>query len=107
MKFLKNIPELPAALKELIPVQPGQIISMALSKKEDVSITLFGVAEGESISKEAYGADTLYYILEGEMPLSMNSVEYVLKAGECIAVPSGTLHAIGGQSAFKMLQITL
>ena len=107
MKSLKNVPELPTALKELISIQPGQIISMALSKNEKANIILFGVAEGEGISEEAYETDTLYYILEGQMPLFIDTKEYILEAGDCIAVPAGTLHAIGGQKAFKMLQITL
>lgn len=107
MESLKNIPELPTSLKELIPIQPGQIVSMALSKNEKINITLFGIAEGESISEEAYATDTLYYILEGEASLSFDAKNCILKTGDCIAVPAGTLHAVVGQSAFKMLQITL
>ena len=107
MESLKNIPKLPSPLRKLIPIQPGQIISMALSKNEKVGITLFGIAEGESISEEAYAADTLYYILEGEMLLFLNAEKHAMKPGDCIAVPAGTLHAIEGQGAFKMLQITL
>ena len=107
MESLKNIPEIPTSLRKLISIQPGQIISMALSKNEKVSITLFGIAEGESISEEAYAADTLYYILEGEMLLLFDTNKCILKTGDCIAVPAGTLHAIEGQGAFKMLQITL
>lgn len=80
---------------------------MSLSKNEKVSITLFGIAERESISEEAYAADTLYYIFEGEASLSFNANKHVLKTGDCIAVPDGALHVIVRKGAFKMLQITL
>lgn len=107
MNGLKNIPQTPASLSSLIDIRPGQIISMSLSRAETVSMALFGVSEGESISEEAYGQDTMYYILEGTMPIRIGQEHHLVHTGDCIAVPAGTLHAIGGESAFKMLQITL
>ena len=49
----------------------------------------------------------LYYVLEGEMPLQMGDRVYPLRAGDCMAVPAHTLHAVGGSLPFKLLQITL
>lgn len=105
MESLKNIPELPTPLQALIPIQPGQIISMALSKNEKVSITLFGIAQGESISEEEYAKDTMYYILEGKATLSFHTEKHTLNTGDCIAVPAGRIHAIDALGALKMLQI--
>lgn len=42
---------------------------MALSQNEHCQMTLLAFADGESVSEERYFGDTLYYILEGEMPL--------------------------------------
>lgn len=41
------------------------------------------------------------------MPLQMGDRVYPLRAGDCMAVPAHTLHAVGGSLPFKLLQITL
>ena len=41
------------------------------------------------------------------MPLQMETRTAVLRTGECMAVPAGMLHAVGGTEPFKVLQITL
>lgn len=41
------------------------------------------------------------------MPLRVNGACHLLGAGDCMAVPAGTLHAVGGGPAFKLLQITV
>ena len=79
MNYLRNLPtEQAAALASLVPVQPGRVVSMALSKSEHCQMVLLSFGAGESVS-----------------------------AGECISVPAHTLHAIGGESAFQLLQITV
>lgn len=107
MQFLKNLPETPEFLSELIQGHPGQVVSMSLSKSEHFQMTLFAFAAGENISEEAYTGDTFYYILDGEAPLWIHGDIYHLTKGGCMAIPAGTLHAIGGDGPFKMLQITL
>ena len=107
MKQLRNLPEQPQAWKSLIDVRPGSVVSMALSRVENVQMTLLAFAAGESVSEESYFGDTMYTVLEGEMPLMMNGETAVVHAGECVAIPAGTLHAIGGAGAFKLLQLTV
>lgn len=92
---------------QMIRIQPGRVVSMALSREEHCQITLLAFAAGESVSEEQYFGDTLYYVLEGEMPLTIQDREYVLRTGECMAVPAHVLHAVGGTTSFKLLQITL
>ena len=65
------------------------------------------VAQGEVVSFAFRPGDTFYYVLEGEMPLRVNGACHLLGAGDCMAVPAGTLHAVGGGPAFKLLQITV
>lgn len=83
---------------------------MSSSKNEKVNITLFGIAEGESISEKAYAADTLCYILEGEVSLPFNANKHVLKIGDCIAVPEehfmqskGRVHLKCCKSRFNLI----
>lgn len=108
MEHLKNLPsDQVAALAQMVTIQPGRVVSMALSRNEHCQMTLLAFADGESVSEECYFGDTLYYVLEGEMPLQMGDRVYPLRAGDCMAVPAHTLHAVGGSLPFKLLQITL
>lgn len=108
MEHLKGIiPNRIEALAGMIDIRPGRVVSMALSKNEHCLMTLLAFADGESVSEEEYFGDTLYYILEGEMPIIIDDKRQIIHTGECIAVPAGVLHAVGGAEPFKLLQITL
>ena len=107
MEELRNLPPEPAALSALIEYQPGTVVSMALSRHPNVSITLFAFDAGNSISTEYYLGDTLYLVLEGQMELLLNEKAFLLPAGACMRIPAKQQHAIGGKACFKLLQITL
>ncbi len=108
MEHLKDLPqEHGAALSGLVEIQPGRVVSMALSKNEHCQMTLLAFGDGESVSEEQYPGDTFYYVLEGEMPVRLEGRSVLLRAGECMAVPAHVLHAIGGTRPFKLLQIAV
>ena len=65
MNSLKNVPTEPAMLAELINAKENQVVSMALSKRDDVTISVFSFSDNEGVSEEEYFGDTLYYVLEG------------------------------------------
>lgn len=108
MEHLRNLPtQRGETLAAMIEVRPGRVVSMALSRNEHCQMTLLAFGEGESVSEEQYFGDTFYYVLEGEMPLCIEKKTHLLRTGDCMAVPAGVLHAVGGAGAFKLLQITL
>ena len=107
MDSLKNVPTEPTLLTELINAKKNQVVSMALSKRDDVTVSVFSFSDNEGVSEEEYFVDTLYYVLEGKMSISINEKTYELKQGECMAVEAKTSHAIGSKTAFKVMQITL
>ena len=108
MEFLRNLPvDHPEELAKLIEIRPGRVVSMALSRSEHCQMTLLAFGDGESVSEERYFGDTLYYVLEGSMPLRTEMGERILAAGQCLAMPTGVSHAIGGAGPFKLLQITV
>ena len=108
MEFLRNLPtEEAKSLAGLITVRPGCVVSRALSRSGHCQMTLLAFDAAESVSDESYPGDTLYYVLEGRMPLTIQGETRVLSTGECMAVPANTLHAVGGAASFKLLQITL
>ncbi len=108
MESLRNLPtEHAEALAQMVSIRPGRVVSMAFSQNEHCQMTILAFADGESVSEERYFGDTFYYVLEGEMPLKLDGKTERLTAGDCIAVPAGTLHAVGGTQPFKVLQITI
>ncbi len=108
MSKLRNLPtESPEQLASLITPKKNQIVSMALSKSEHLQMSLFTFADKETVSEEEYFGDTMYLVVEGETQINQNGKEYFLKAGDTFMVPAHTLHAIGGKSEFKLLQITV
>ena len=88
-------------------IQPGRVVSMTLSRSDQCLMTLLAFADGESVSEEQYFGDTFYYVIEGVMPISMEGRKLLMDAGECLMVPAGVAHAIGGTEPDKMQQITV
>ena len=78
MDSLKNVPTEPALLTELINAKKNQVVSMALSKRDDVTVSVFSFSDNEGISEEEYFGDTLYYVLEGKMSIGINGKTYEL-----------------------------
>lgn len=80
MDFLRNLPtQQPQQLTQLIQIQPGRVVSMAMSRQEHCQMTLLAFGDGESISEECYFGDTLYYILEGALYVSVGGTAAVFK----------------------------
>lgn len=108
MGTLKNLPtESPEKLTSLITSKKNQIISMALSNSRHLQMSIYAFADKETVSEEKYFGDTMYLVIEGETQIKKGEKEYNLKTGDTFMVPAHTLHAIGGDTAFKLLQITL
>ena len=58
MDFLRNLPtQQPQQLTQLIQIQPGRVVSMAMSRQEHCQMTLLAFGDGESISEECYFGD--------------------------------------------------
>ena len=107
MDFLRNLPESPRALSDLIEIRPGRVVSMSLSRNESCQMMLMAVSKGEEVTAEEYPGDTFYYVLDGIMPIEMDGKRQEMKAGQIIAVPCGKAHAIGGAGDFKILQVIM
>lgn len=108
MDFLRNLPtQQPQQLTQLIQIQPGRVVSMAMSRQEHCQMTLLAFGDGESISEECYFGDTLYYILEGALYVSVGGGQPLSSNGDCLAVPAHTPHAVVAPDGCKLLQITL
>jgi quercetin dioxygenase-like cupin family protein len=108
MNRLKNLPRTAAQnLASLIDAKLHQVVSMALSNSDAVQVSLFTFADGEMISEEFYPGDTFYLLLEGETKITLSDREIPMVAGDILAVEADRLHAIGGGTGFKVLQLTI
>ena len=107
MLYFKNLPETPQKLADLIEIKKGRVISMNLSQQESCRMMLIAVSAGEDITAEQYPGDTLYYVLEGVMPLVRDGIKKEMNIGDVAVVPRDVPHAIGGEGDFKILQIIL
>lgn len=108
MANLRNLPtEKPLCMADMITPKNNQIVSMALSKSDNVHISLFTFANKETVSEEEYYGDTMYFMIEGETYIKLDGENYHLKQGDVFSVKAHRLHAIGGIGEFKVMQITV
>ncbi|WP_099469476.1 cupin domain-containing protein [Konateibacter massiliensis] len=108
MGYLRNLPtEEVKNLASLITSKKNQIVSMNISNSDQLQISLFTFADGETISEEEYYGDTMYLVIEGETYITQGEQKYYLKTGDTLMVPANTSHEVGGKGAFKLLQITV
>lgn len=105
---LKNLPITNAEnLASLLSPKTNQVVSMALSKSDNVQISLFTFADGEAVSEERYLGDTFYLLVEGHTRIKFADRTVEMNTGDILAVPAMVGHEIGGVDAFKVLQITI
>lgn len=105
---LRNLPtEQAEALSGLITDRKNQVVSMALSQRPGIQMTLLAFSAGEDVSEEQYFGDTFYYVVQGNAVIRFSGQDIPVMEGEVLMVPADTLHALVGNGAFKILQITL
>ena len=103
-EIMKNIEKSKVLLlKDEVAYQPGQIVSKTLVQNDAVSITLFAFDKDEEISTHESGGDAMVLCLDGVGKITIDGVEYILRAGESIVMPARHPHAVYAQEHYKML----
>jgi quercetin dioxygenase-like cupin family protein len=107
MKYLKNIkPYEPVAMTSMITHTGNTIASKALVNNESVEIRFFSFAKGESIDKEYYEMETLFFVLEGSARILYGENDEVLAgAGEVIALESGINYGLEALTDMKLFNV--
>ncbi len=107
MKYLKNIkPFVPVAMTDMVKHSANKIASKALIDNENTEIRFFSFAEGESIDKEYYVMETLFFIIEGSVKILYGEDnEIVLKKGEIAALESGINYGVEALTDAKLFNI--
>ncbi len=91
------------ALKDLISVQKGSIVSKILVQNEHISLTLFSLGQGQEISTHQSDGDALVQVLEGQGHFIIDGADFLIKAGESLLMPHNHPHALKADDDFKML----
>lgn len=93
----------PFQVDELLEYQEGAIVSRALVDQEAVTVTLFAVDAGQTISEHTAPHEALVQILDGTATISVADETHDVSEGEGLVFPPDTPHALTGQERFKML----
>lgn len=107
MKYFKNItPYTPLKIGEIVSHQGNQIASKSLINNEQTELRFFSYAKGETIDKEHYEMETIFFITEGSLKIVYNETdEMVLEAGEMMALESGIDYGVEALTDAKAYNI--
>jgi quercetin dioxygenase-like cupin family protein len=110
IKKQKNSQDLKAKalkLKDLIPYQPGAIVSREILRKPSGTVTVFAFDTGEELSEHTAPFDALVFGLDGEADITISGKRHRLTAGEMIIMPANEPHALKAAGTFKMALIMI
>lgn len=74
-----------------------------LMNKPHGSVTLFALAEGQTIAEHTTPYDAMVNVIEGEVEIIISGKTYNVLAGEVLVMPANDPHALKAVKAFKML----
>lgn len=90
-------------LQECVDYQKGAIVSRTLVDGESATLTLFALAEGQSISEHSAPHQALLQVLEGTASVTVGGETHEVQAGESLVFPADVPHALEASEQFKML----
>ena len=79
------------------------IVSKQILKKAAGNITLFAFDKGQELSEHTAPFDALVQVLEGEVRIRIDKMEFRLIEGLNIIMPANIPHAVYASERFKML----
>lgn len=94
-------------LSEQVQILQGQIVSKTLVQNGAVSVTLFAFDKGEEISTHDSCGDAMVNVMEGKGKFTIDSVEYIVSAGEVLIMPAGKPHSVFAEDSFKMMLVVV
>lgn len=89
-------------LKELLPYQPGKIVSMDVIHDEHLKFALMSFADGTGLTEHAAPGEALVFALDGTGIIGYEGQEYELKAGETFKFAKNGRHYVKAKGDFKM-----
>jgi len=108
MNLSKTAPEqLPSdkasALKQLVEIAPGAIVSRVLASTSGGTVTLFAFDGGQALSEHTAPFDALVQLIDGQLKLVIGGAEVVLGPGEVVLMPANIPHALHADQPSRMV----
>lgn len=88
---------------DLVAYQEGSIVSRTLVDTESATVTVFALADGQTISEHSAPHDAIMQVLDGTATVSVGDETYEVCAGEGLVFPADVPHALDARQPFKML----
>ncbi|MFA5928256.1 MAG: cupin domain-containing protein [Candidatus Margulisiibacteriota bacterium] len=85
----------------------GSIISKIIYKTDHTILTLFSLAEGQSIAEHVTPFEAMVQMLDGEAEIVIGGEQRTFKTGDSIIMPANLPHALYARKAFKMLLVMM
>lgn len=108
-EFIKNIARSEAVvLKDQVAYEKDQVVSLTLTQKDSLTVTLFAFDDGTGIGGHSSNGDAMVNVLEGTAIITIGGERHTVRAGESIVMPAGIPHALDAESGkFKMFLIVV
>ncbi len=81
----------------------GSVVSRELIHSNAGSVTLFSFDAGQGLSEHTAPFDALLQVVDGEMQLTVEGTDHIIKSGESFIIPCGARHSVMAQKRFKMM----
>jgi quercetin dioxygenase-like cupin family protein len=99
-----NLPPI-GKLINFVEYQDDAVISKTLLDTKAETVTIFAFAAGQGLSEHASPFEAMVSILDGEAEITIDGKSIHLKAGEMVAMPANTMHALQAIKKFKMMLV--
>ena len=97
----------PAALAELITLQPGSVVSRVILKNGSGSLTLFAFDEGAGLSEHETPHEAAVLVIEGSLDVTIAGDRHTVMEGQALHLPASVPHALQATAPLKMLLVML
>lgn len=90
-------------LVDSITYQDNSIVSRQILKKPNGNITLFAFDKDESLAEHTSPYESIVYMVDGEMEITIGGIKHQVATGEDIVMPPNISHGLKALIKSKIL----
>ncbi|MCD6597592.1 MAG: cupin domain-containing protein [Bacteroidales bacterium] len=91
------------SFKDKVDYSPGGIVSKQVVKTEKGNVSLFAFDKGEALSEHTAPFDAMVQVIDGEVRITIDGVDFNVSSGNTIIMPANIAHAVYATEKFKMI----
>ena len=93
--------------QNLTTTSPNGVLSTPLLETNQVRALFLNLSGGQKVSPCQMSATVLYYVVEGQGSLHVESEQVKLRTGSLVVVPAGTTRSISASTPMRVLAVQL